>query len=65
MGGNEVLEGILLGPLCLSMARRQVSALQHGTFLDPDEVEFLCTAMIRYLEAVNALAPNRSRRSAP
>lgn len=67
MGGkrSEVLEGILLGPQVLAMARRQVRELEHGRFLDPAEAESFARNVIAYLEATNALAPNRKKRSAP
>lgn len=63
-GGNEVLEGLLLGPLLLSFARHLSREITLGLFLDPDKVDFFVSGVIRYLEAENALSPHYARAKA-
>lgn len=63
MGGqqSEVLEGLLLGPLARSLVRRQSRIVNIGQFPDLDELEFTLAVVNRYLEALDGIAPRKSR----
>lgn len=61
-GGREVIEELLLQPLLLSYARHLSRDINLGHLLDIDKVDFFVAGVIRYLEAVYALAPPRAHR---
>lgn len=59
MGGTvaeDILRDLALGPMVLSLARRQSRACEDGTLLDLEEVAFLTRVTIRYLEALRGIA---------
>lgn len=62
MGGDEVLEGLMLGPLVRSMIRRQLRAFIVEGYVDLDELERTLVLADIYLEALDALTPNRVSR---
>lgn len=60
-GGNEVLEGLLLGPIVRSYARHLSRELTLGLLLDHDKVDFFVHMVITHLEALDALASRNTR----
>lgn len=61
LGGNEVIEGLVLQPLLLSYARHLSREINLGLMIDVDKVEFFVAGVIRYLEAVYGCAPRHPR----
>lgn len=63
MGGDEVMEGLLLGPVVRSLIRRQLRAFIVLGYVDLDELERTLFLADIYLEALDAIAPSRTKRS--
>lgn len=58
-GGPEVLEGLLLQPVLLTLARHLSREFSMGLMPDLIKLEFLVAGTIRYLEAVYGCSPRR------